>query len=553
MASKSNFKFSCLILLLGTVGGCASPAIKEPFLPIEAYKSADDFLTVDCLLPGQPIQLGMHHVWMSPPRPAIISALECKLQGGQYALPSDKDGREKVLGFWQESANQGDKEAQNYMGEIYATSWGEIKPDYAQAAKWYRKSAGQGFTRAQNNLGFLYEHGLGVPQDKQIALNFYRQAMGEIKPIVLEQNVKNEIDALKSKLEQANQKIEKLEKQLRESRGTIQRSAVQNRISDAQQQRDTVRDEIAKIETQAAFEQIPDMGKYYALIIGINNYRSPLTNLTTPVNDAKRVEEVLRKKYGFETVLLVDDGRTTPTRFAINRALRELRQKIKRDDNLLIYYAGHGEFYLRRGHWLAQDAKKDDVTNWLSTDDLTKQIQYLTAEPTSLKARHVLVVADSCYGAALAMSWLEPPRKQIVVSLPHGLATRSAYPTHVGMSQNEPALSPLLLDGESAEDRIAIKKALYASPSRKLLSSGGLAPVIDEAFKNGLSVFANAFTEVLEVNEGIITAREIHFKILPRVFTQVKKRTGMEQKPDYRPIQNAGDNSGEFLFIPRKN
>lgn len=551
MTSKLNFKYLRLVLLLGAVVGCVSPSIKESFLPIEAYKSADDFVMVDCLLPGQTIVLGMHHHWVTPPRPAVISALECKMQGGQYALASDKDGREKALSFWQESANQGDKEAQNYMGEIYAISWGEIKPDYVQAAEWYRKSAEQGFTRAQNNLGFLYEHGLGVPQDKQMALNFYRQAMGEIQPIELEQNVKNEIDTLKSRLEQANQKIASLEKQLRESRNANQRSVVQNRISDAQQQRDLVRNQLAKIETQTAFEQIPDMGKYYALIIGINNYKSPLTNLTTPVNDARRVEEVLRKKYGFETIFLVDDGRIKPTRFAIYEALKELRQKIMLVDNLLIYFAGHGDFYAGSGHWLAQDAQKENPANWLSTDDLTRQIQYLTKGPAGLRARHVLVVADSCYGAALAMSWLEHFQEQIVVSLPQELMTRSTHSTSVGSGRLEPAIS-LQFDEGNTENRIGFIKKLYELPSRKLLSSGGLAPVIDLEFRNGLSVFANAFTDVLDANEGMIRAADIHHEIESQVSERVRKM-GMEQIPVYQPIAGAGNNHGEFLFIRRNN
>ncbi len=586
MTFKSNFKNLCLVLLLGTVGGCATDAdrkteTREP--PLEAFKNADDFLTVDCQLPGEIIQIGMYKQWVTPPRPAVISALQCKINGGQYAIGSDKNGREKALDVWQESANQGDKVAQNYMGEIYGRSWGEIKPDYAQAAGWYHKSAEQGYSRAQNNLGFLYERGLGVAQNKQLALELYRKAMGAVEPIKLDQNIKNEINALKSNLDRALQTTKDLQKQLSEREELIQKQqkeinnlrqmhdgargkqaqlekmqnelaknqsqerALRGQLSDAQQKIDTLSSQLTKTKTQVAFKNIPDMGKYYALIIGINNYQSPPADLTTPVKDAKRVEEVLHKKYGFETILLVDDGRIKPTRNAIFQALADLKKKIKNDDNLLIYFAGHGEFIGGSGYWLPQDAQQENLANWLSTDDLTKQIQYLPKGTGGLKARHVLVVADSCFGAAMATSWLEPLKEQIIVSLPEGLVTRSSHSMPVGSSQVEPALS-LQPDGESAEISTGYIKKQYESPSRIQLSSGGLEPVIDKEFKKGLSVFANAFTEALEANEGIISAEHIYHKIKPQVFERVRAM-GLEQTPVYQRIQNAGSNNGEFFFV----
>lgn len=598
MTLKSNFKYLCLISLLGVVSGCATnekkvmsaesacmanQKIESSELPPEAFRNADDLLTVDCLLPGQLIQIGMYQQWMSPPRPARITAWKCKVQGGQYALTSNKDGRETALKVWQECADQGDKVAQNYMGEIYGRSWGEINPDYVRATEWYRKSADQGYSRALNNLGFLYEHGLGVPKNKQLALNFYRQAMGVIEPIELEQNIKSEINKLESKREQEHHTIKTLEQQLselealaqkqqveindlrkiRDGAGELEKArneltqtrnevkALRGKLSDAQQKIDTLSNELTKTETRAAFEKVPKMGKYYALIIGINNYQSPLENLKTPVNDVKRVEEVLQKKYGFETTLLVDNGLVKPTRRDVFGALIKLGMKIKDNDNLLIYFAGHGEFYARSGYWLLQDAEQSNRANWLSTDDLTRNIQYITKGEGGLKARHVLVVADSCYGAAMAMSWLESPKEQMIASLPKGLVTRSGHSMHIRSIQDEPARL-LQFERESAESRIGFIKTLYELPSRIQLSSGGLEPVIDQEYRNGLSVFANAFIEALEASEEIISAENIYSKIRQPVFARSEKM-GKAQTPVYRRIPNAGDNNGEFFFVPRKN
>ncbi len=44
---------------------------------------------------------------------------------------------------------------------------------------------------------------------------------------------------------------------------------------------------------------------YYALIIGNNDYKI-IEKLDNGVNDAVDLEEVLRKKYGFKTILLLD-------------------------------------------------------------------------------------------------------------------------------------------------------------------------------------------------------------------------------------------------------
>ncbi len=62
------------------------------------------------------------------------------------------------------AAEEGDPEAQNELGEMYATGVGVAK-DFRSAAKWYRLAADQGHGPAQLNLGLAYAEGLGVPGD----------------------------------------------------------------------------------------------------------------------------------------------------------------------------------------------------------------------------------------------------------------------------------------------------------------------------------------------------------------------------------------------------
>ncbi|MDE7413285.1 MAG: sel1 repeat family protein [Muribaculaceae bacterium] len=69
----------------------------------------------------------------------------------------------------------GDKEAQYYIGVMYAIGYGVTK-DYQEALKWYRKAAEQGFAEAMCNLGVTYQNGDGVAKDYKEAVKWYRKA-----------------------------------------------------------------------------------------------------------------------------------------------------------------------------------------------------------------------------------------------------------------------------------------------------------------------------------------------------------------------------------------
>jgi len=62
------------------------------------------------------------------------------------------------------AAEQGDADAQFFLGVMYATGEGVPEND-AEAVKWYRLAAEQGDARAQFNLGVMYDNGKGVPEN----------------------------------------------------------------------------------------------------------------------------------------------------------------------------------------------------------------------------------------------------------------------------------------------------------------------------------------------------------------------------------------------------
>lgn len=590
-----NLWLVLLLALIGITGGCASGgknmtkdesacvAIQETDSkePPQGIYNADDFLTVDCLLPGQDIAIGLYERWTTPPRPAIISGWECKVQGGQYAIGYNNDARQVAVNVWQRCAEQGDKVAQNYLGEIYAKSWGSIKPDFSRAAEWFRKAAEQGYSQAQKNLGVLYEQGLGVPKDPETAFKLYRQAIGEITPVDLDQNTKGKIQELTQKLSATDQNTQILQQQLKATEQRLQQkqdeldkikkeAASQNtqkqikalqkeqeaerlskqklseQLSLAQETGETTRGQLSKTETHAALGTKSNMGRYYALIIGINDYQDSIGHLKTPVNDAKQIAAKLHEKYGFETELLTDDTSTKPTRSGIIQKLVELRGKLKEEDNLLIYYAGHGSIHSDRGYWLPQDAKsKDFDDSWIASDTIRGEIQTRT-----MKAKHVLIVADSCYSAAITTSAIttNPITTAALASSPL-ITTRAVTTITRSMSSPSPSGRPNLADS-SPEAQVGWIKALADRKSRNALTSGGIEPVLDKDTGNGLSIFANAFLEALDKNNDIIDTSQIYLDIRKVVFAKAQQ-SGGNQVPVYAPIEHTGDNFGEFFFVPR--
>jgi hypothetical protein len=246
-----------------------------------------------------------------------------------------------------------------------------------------------------------------------------------------------------------------------------------------------------------------EFGNYYALVIGNNRYAN-FPHLESAVNDAKMVASVLKEKYGFKTTLLLNADR-----YSTLSALSELRKQLTAKDNLLIYYAGHGELDSdnERGHWLPVDAEFNNPANWISNTDITDIIN-------TIAANHVLVVADSCYSGALTRSALA----RLAPDLPDAL-------------------------------RMKWYKVMAASRSRTALTSGGLEPVLDSGTGNH-SIFAKAFLDALRSNQSILEAYGIFRDVSNKVVKDAAKM-GISQTPQYAPIRHSGHEAGEFLFVPK--
>ena len=84
--------------------------------------------------------------------------------------------------------------------------------------------------------------------------------------------------------------------------------------------------------------------------------------------------------------------------------------------------------------------------------------------------------------------------------------------------------------------------------TRVVLTSGGLSPC-STAAAGDHSLFAKYFLEVLGANRDVVQARRVYQELAARVLSTAL-RYRIEQVPQYAPIQFAGHESGDFLFVP---
>jgi uncharacterized protein len=539
--------------------------------------SVDDLYIVDCLLTGQVRRLG-GTTFLTPRRAIRTTVQDCRIRGGEYVAYDRADYR-TALNVWLGQAEAGDREAQNYVGEIFEKGLG-TEPDYVSAAAWYRRAADQGYARAQINLGFLYEQGLGVQQDRARALNLYRQASGAVEdPLVYRSDVDAEMDALRAQLgaqvDQAERQAQALQQQLQ--RLIQERDALQQRLSQAQAaagtagadaqartrelaaQLENARRQVDTLESQvqraaqerealvaqmrelpeaqaqarpepaaeprvaALTEPVPepepavsappasvaglDFGRYYALVIGNQEYQF-LEDLESPMTDAQRIRQVLQNRYGFNVIFLPNANQ-----LQILSALNDLHGRMTERDNLLIYYAGHGNRSHRedgrrqRSYWLPVDAEAERLVRWINNAVVSDHLD-------RIRARSILVLADSVFASDMASDssslLLGSPQRQL----------------------------------SSDEIRAGLQRR-----ARIVISSGGERPSPDRTDRPH-SLFSRSLIDVLEGNQEVMRENMLFAQVAVNVRRRAPSAEGVSQTPEMRPIRAAGHQGGDFYFVP---
>lgn len=201
--------------------------------------------------------------------------------------------------------------------------------------------------------------------------------------------------------------------------------------------------------------------RWIGILIGIQDYQGSIPDLGTPHSDVDGLAKLLKNQYRFNEVKVIRDGEATLR--GLRETFDQLGATLTPEDNVLIYYAGHGHLQENTdvGLWITSDAT--DHLDGLYNAEIKAYI-------AKMPARRVLLVSDSCYSG--------------------DFLRRAVGRVRVEQVETDPDTSVM----------ISSKLAANPLPSREVLTSGNLAPVPDEGrgFCKGHSPFACALINALE-------------------------------------------------------
>ena len=232
-----------------------------------------------------------------------------------------------------------------------------------------------------------------------------------------------------------------------------------------------------------------DMAKAITLEMGAPIDFSTQLQAGTGASHIKSYIKVL-KEYTFDSssVTLL----ANPTKEMIINEMIKLQGELGENDNLLVYYSGHGINKNEVGYWLPSNAMLENRSNWLSNSEFR---DYLNG----IKTEHTLVIADACFSGSI--------------------------------------FNGVFRDVESfpCEEMAKVK-------SRRAMTSGANTVVPDE------SVFLKYLCTILSKNEqSCLSAEELYSRIKPSVISNSPNN----QIPQFGILPQVGDEGGNFVFRKR--
>ncbi len=233
--------------------------------------------------------------------------------------------------------------------------------------------------------------------------------------------------------------------------------------------------------------------QYHAIIIAAKDYTdSRIQDLENPVKDAAEFKTILETQYTFNSSNI--ETLYNKSREEIMQSIIQKSNALGENDNLVIFYAGHGIAEKDRfgdvdGYWIPSSAIKGNTATYISTDDIRKSLK-------RSMSKHILVIADACFSGAF---------------------TREL----------------------SSDAEVGIQKQ-YNVPSRKIMASGNLEPVPDN------SRFIYYLKKSLKENKSkYLTAKKLFDGFYEAILNN------SDTSPQYAAIKNVGDEGGEFVFIKK--
>ncbi|HTF20020.1 MAG TPA: caspase family protein [Chryseolinea sp.] len=227
-------------------------------------------------------------------------------------------------------------------------------------------------------------------------------------------------------------------------------------------------------------------GKNYLFTIGIDKYKF-WTPLKSAVKDVRDFEDLLTSRYQFEKsdVFTLTDESATENNI-INKFIELSESKITSEDNLVVYFSGHGHIKAKTGYWIPVDAPADQPAQFINNAVIADWLR-------NINSLHTFLIVDACFSGTLTSQ---------------------------------------LRSGSRSEK----------FKSRRVFTSGR-AEVVPDGRVGENSPFAKGLLLTLRQNTQ-------PFIFVSRLITDVKEYLSREakQEPMDASIVNAEDEGGEFLF-----
>jgi len=229
--------------------------------------------------------------------------------------------------------------------------------------------------------------------------------------------------------------------------------------------------------------------KNHMLLISIDKYANwaPLNNA---VSDGNKLTKILEDKYGFDKSNVIEVKNENADRQGIINGFKELISNAGPNDNVIIYYSGHGYFdaQLGEGYWIPVDAQKGQDGDYLPNSFMMQLMK-------KVNSKHIFLVADACFSGSLFNN------------------SNRGYTENVGSYKSRWGLASgrleFVSDGNSGE----------SSPFNKYL------------------------TEYLEKND------KEEFSVSELVqYVKINVANATKQAPVGNPLGGLGDEGGEFIF-----
>ncbi|HMR42850.1 MAG TPA: caspase family protein [Saprospiraceae bacterium] len=231
----------------------------------------------------------------------------------------------------------------------------------------------------------------------------------------------------------------------------------------------------------------------HLLLIAIDNYQNGFPKLNNCKRDALLFKDTLLGFYQFLPENCIEIFDENATEKNILKTFDILYDRLTTDDNLVIYFSGHGEFHksAKRGYWIPVDAEPGERSGYMNNVEVRDFIE-------NISAQHVFAIVDSCFSGALFRS---------------------------GISQEE-------LAAQRQENL----------PSRWLLTAGRIEPVSDGSLGQN-SPFATSLITFLR-------AAEMQYLWASDICTHVTRTVSFnsEQTPKGEPLPVSAHQGGQFIF-----